>query len=1297
MRIVRGIIKFALWSVAGLFSVVIAVALVVSLRLLSGPIDTPIPQALLDRVVAEAAPGWHVSAADAQLDFSSNDGLSGLKLRSVALSDPGGTEIVSAPVLGLRFKMVPTLNPAKILTIREVALSGASVDVVRDADGSFQLALGDMVSGEGSDDPFASLGDLGDLKDLPQLRIEDAQLSYTDLARGTTWRTEKARLTLAPTDTGLAATLGVVVDGGIGGAQLDAVHTAKTGEVSATLVLSDVRPSRIAELDPLLATLARIDAPLSGKMVVTAHDGGTFKRVTAALQARGGAITVDQQPIALDAFSASLDCEVAAETCEIENLSIATADFSARASGVIKKDTSADAIAELTVSDLMGRDGQTQIAASAGAVIARINSETGHVRVERAGLNDLAVTGLPDGLAVTVEKLGGAVTFDPANGSLAVPVLIGKGLAVTDPKGVRQSLEQVKASLSFDTVSQNLSLSAFEATGLSGNADGLAVRVNGISGSATVDLANERIALADTTLSGMTIREATSGTSTIATVTVRGNADLAAQSLTNAVIQVADAAVSAPVLYKAPMRIARATARLAVAHSGGQTNLKIDEATATVNGLPAKLRGRLAVRSNGKAAGNIEASLSSIKMAELARHWPLGVAPGGLSWVRDNVKAGVADSLTVKAKFDEARPDEDTLDLRFGFRDGLVTFAPDMPPIENAKGGGHVTLDRFDIKLSGGSVQAPMAGRLSVSGSTFAIADFAPDIPVGEVQLRAKGGVQSVLRLLDAKPLEAISPTGFDIATAKGDAEVRVLLTLPLADDLRIDDVQFDARAKIHEYSLKEPQTGLPVSGDVLTVKATPTGMKLQSDARIGGLAARLGYAQGFERAKHGESNSILTLESFLSLADFARHGIVLDDHVEGLTAMKARVEMFDGGAARINADADLTNLVLKADPVGWMKPAGVPATIRLSGFLGEDGGGRIEALALRGEGMFADGSIGFGSDGQISRANFSRIQLGSAVDTGLIYGRKTNGRVGVLVKGAKLDLRQAFADALEGDTAPTARQQPQSREETDINVQVGRVFLRDDLGVFDLNGGIRLQGGELRAANVSGKLNGSAPAKVLAERRREGMAIRVTTPDAGAFIRATDVFTGAYDGTLVLDAVRRDTVSPAQISGRILVNDMVVHDAPTLGRILSGGAIGSLMGDLANGGIKFSKIELPFRGVGPRWQIENGVAFGPQLGLTLDGGYDVATRRLALNGSVSPAYAINGALGNVPLLGSLLTGGEGEGVFGVTFSVDGDTNKPVVDVNPLSALAPGFLRKIVAEVGKGKADQRLRTPGADK
>jgi len=760
-----------------------------------------------------------------------------------------------------------------------------------------------------------------------------------------------------------------------------------------------------------------------------------------------------------------------------------------------------------------------------------------------------------------------------------------------------------------------------------------------------------------------------------------GTADLLQRRFSDGQLWIRGAALAIPDVYVDPVQIAEAEARFVAQEENGAAHVDIQKVVATVNGLPAQAHGQITLREDQTIAGRVDAGIGPVNLAELSRHWPLGVAPGGFRWVAENVSSGISDSVTISAQFDEAFPDRDMLDLRFGFRDAVASFIPEMPPIQHGQGSGQVTLKRVDVNLVSGSVYTPYAGPLALSNGSFSISDFAPDIPIGDVQAQVEGDIKAVLHLL-----------------TQGDADVRLSLSLPLADDLHIDDVRFDARAKVHKYSLIEPDTGLEVEGDLLRVKATPDGMTLDSDARIGGLAARLGYALGFSKPTPGQPDSTLTVESFLTLSDFARHGLELDGYLDGLTAMKARIDLFDGGAARINADADLTNVALKVDRLGWRKQPGVPATIRLAGFRNPNGVGRVEALELRGDGLSADGSIGFDANGKLTRANFSRIVLGSAVDTGLVYGRKTNGNIGILVQGAQLDLRRAFAEALEGRSTshnPAAGQGP----ETDIRVEVGRVFLRDDLGVFDLAGGIRLRGEKLHAANVAGRLNGSAPAKLLAESRPGGMALRLTSPDAGAFIRATDIFRGAYDGALQLDAVTRDTVTPSQIGGRILVSDMVVHDAPTLGSILSGGAIGSLMSDLKNGGIKFSKIELPFQGTGSQWQISEGVAFGPQIGLTLDGGYDVARGQLALNGSVSPAYAINGALGNIPLLGKLLTGGEGEGVFGVTFSVDGHTNKPVVSVNPLSALAPGFLRKIVAEVGKGgDGSNRLRPPsGAEK
>ena len=68
------------------------------------------------------------------------------------------------------------------------------------------------------------------------------------------------------------------------------------------------------------------------------------------------------------------------------------------------------------------------------------------------------------------------------------------------------------------------------------------------------------------------------------------------------------------------------------------------------------------------------------------------------------------------------------------------------------------------------------------------------------------------------------------------------------------------------------------------------------------------------------------------------------------------------------------------------------------------------------------------------------------------------------------------------------------------------------------------------------------------------------------------------------------------------------------------------------------------------------------------------------------PAYAINSALGHIPVLGDIFTGGEkGGGVFAVNYSMSGPASKPTVTVNPLSALAPGIFRNVFDIFGQAE------------
>jgi hypothetical protein len=85
----------------------------------------------------------------------------------------------------------------------------------------------------------------------------------------------------------------------------------------------------------------------------------------------------------------------------------------------------------------------------------------------------------------------------------------------------------------------------------------------------------------------------------------------------------------------------------------------------------------------------------------------------------------------------------------------------------------------------------------------------------------------------------------------------------------------------------------------------------------------------------------------------------------------------------------------------------------------------------------------------------------------------------------------------------------------------------------------------------------------------------------------------------------------------------------------------------------------------------------GNELGGVAEGLIRKSDGAIDITGTMIPAQGINGFLDDVPILGQILTGGKGEGVFGVTFAMGGTISKPRTQVNPLSFLAPGFLRKL--------------------
>ncbi|HEY2212107.1 MAG TPA: AsmA-like C-terminal region-containing protein, partial [Bradyrhizobium sp.] len=192
-------------------------------------------------------------------------------------------------------------------------------------------------------------------------------------------------------------------------------------------------------------------------------------------------------------------------------------------------------------------------------------------------------------------------------------------------------------------------------------------------------------------------------------------------------------------------------------------------------------------------------------------------------------------------------------------------------------------------------------------------------------------------------------------------------------------------------------------------------------------------------------------------------------------------------------------------------------------------------------------------------------------------------------------------------------------------------------------------------------------------------------TKDAGAFFRFTDTYSKVVGGQLQL-AMDPPTVEPGAKEGLINVRDFSVKGEASLDRVAAGGTTG-----LQNG-VAFSRVRAEFTRQNGQLAIHEGVLKGPMVGGTIEGSIDIPGNQVRMSGTFVPMYGLNNMFGQIPIVGLFLGGGSNEGLIGVTYEIVGTPSQPVLRVNPISAMAPGVLRKIF-EFNTGKQNNPVEFP----
>lgn len=682
------------------------------------------------------------------------------------------------------------------------------------------------------------------------------------------------------------------------------------------------------------------------------------------------------------------------------------------------------------------------------------------------------------------------------------------------------------------------------------------------------------------------------------------------------------------------------------------------------------------------------ATARAVPTDALAVLWPATVAKNARSWVTERLSGGrVVEGQWRVTLSGPTLEGLDVDDLRGSARaEGIsVNYLPPMPPATGAVADVSFTLDTLTVAIKEGRVDGVGGAPLMVRGGAVALTGLDRKESHALINLDIEGGLREALTLIDSPPLGYTTKLGVSPAGARGQARVDLRLNIPLLADLKLDQIEVSATATIRDGFLPGAVFGRDLSEAELTLEVDTRTLEARGQAHVGGVPAGFAWREVFSgtpfRSRYLAQAVVEEDKREVFGLDFPPF---VAPYLRGPVTADIDFTVFGPQLSTLGAALDLAQAEIFVPGFDWTKAAGVPGQANLSVRLAGDTVREVPTFTVRAaeDDLVAEGRVQLHEDGSLDRITFSRLDLGESRLDGQV-ALAPDGVFDVDVRGAALDAVPFLSGTKDDSGAPerAAADDPgnnQGPPPMRLRGAFDVVWLADAGTLEYVTMDIAHDGDRWLRGHLDGRLEGRTPLTVtlLPEDPATGHRVfRADTEDAGALLRSFDLIDTVRGGTLTAEgAITRDGVA----KGDVRIADYRLAQAPVLAQLLSVAALTGIMDGLHGEGLAFQTLEAPFRYDDGVLTLRNFRTYGSALGLTADGTVNLRSDRLTITGTLIPAYAVNSLFGRLPLIGGLLSGfEEGGGMFAMSYAITGSKDRPAISVNPLSTLAPGFLRNI--------------------
>ncbi len=688
--------------------------------------------------------------------------------------------------------------------------------------------------------------------------------------------------------------------------------------------------------------------------------------------------------------------------------------------------------------------------------------------------------------------------------------------------------------------------------------------------------------------------------------------------------------------------------------------------------------GQLSVVRADKGAPALFLALHVPKLpvSQAKQLWPAFSAPGAREWVMQNVFGGQITDSSLDMSVGPGRfgsviaLNSDEINGHFDIQNTRFDITGDIPPVRDAAG--IVDFSGTDVNIALQSGTAYLPSNRTVSASNGQLKIHAANLPpvVGDLSIDIAGKADAIAELASFEPINALRYVDLQPEQLSGDVSGHLNAEIPMSKERPDRKLGWSADLNYSGLAISKPIDGQDISNAKGQLKLEPGLAVFVADAELNNIPAHLNLVEPFgEEADKSRRKRDITL----TLDDSTRAKVAkgLNEILKGPVKITFLGE--DSNGRKLSADLGKAELSLPW--VGWTKGAGIPATATF--VLENDGSNlKLSDFVFTGDSFGATGDIKV-SDGSLSAIEFPKLALNRDDDFSLNLSHSASG-YRIAVKGNQADLRPVIKKYRKLATA-----------NPDINGDP--VHLVADLGTVKgfndqaFNGfHLELDTGKGKLKRLKSNFAASPEIQSVFDFKSNGndRAVKFNSPDLGVLLK----FLGSYEhmkGGRLNGALAGSGGAP--LTGEVDIQNFALVDEPRLKSLTAAGSApgqdrrfaDAFPTNFDTSSVAFDLAYAAVENGSDYLKVDQGIIRGPVVGTTFEGFIYGRDGKMALTGTFLPAYGINSAFSQIPVLGYMLGNGRDRGLIGLTYKLTGDPASPDVQVNPLSVIAPGIFRSI--------------------